>query len=278
VLSALGCIGLALMFMLPPLFGWRRPQLQKVGSNQVNLDVFHQQLAELEQDLVTGVLDQDQYNTARQDLERALVNDTKDPLVLIPAKSGRWAIPVLVLGVPMLAVGLYVLAGDYQAIDRPAVQETAVQPNLESMRQLVDRLAERMEANPEDLRGWLMLGRSALMLGQAERAVNAYAQANRLAPQDPEVLLAYADVLARVTKKFAGRPTELIKAALEINPEHPQALWFMGLAEMELGATAKALEYWDRLAAKLPPNSEEAKALQRLITKTRQGLIATPTP
>jgi len=278
ILLASGSIALALMFVLPSLLDWQHKSVPptNTGNQQINRKVFQRQLAELEQDHANGTLDKDQYDAARQDLERALINDTKNPLALQPIQSGRWAIPVFAFGIPIFAIGLYLFVGDYQAISRSQATKTLDQPNLAKMRDLVDQLEAKMYANPKNLKGWLMLGRSALVLGQTERALNAYAQAKILAPKEPEVLITYANAVARVTGKFAGQPIKLIQETLVINPEHKQALWLMGLAELERGNKVKALEYWTHLETKFEPNSQEANSLHRLIMKTRQGLLNFP--
>ena len=270
-LLAAGLILLALLFIVPPILS-QRTDNETLDENQVNLALFHQQLEELNADLAAGALDQDQYAVARRDLEKGLLLDTNDGAVLLgTAKSGRWAAPLLAVLVPALAIGLYLQVGDYRAITPPTGSAMAqAHGEVPSLEVLVARLAERMQSHPEDLQGWMMLGRSYLAIDQKEQAVVAYAQAFRLAPREPEVLLAYAQALAQVAKSLGGKPAELIRTALEVAPTNPNALWMMGLVEIQQGAPAQAIAHWTRLQDQLAPDSENAQTLHRLIAETRQ--------
>lgn len=267
LLSSFGLTVVALLFMLPTLLR-RNVSLPTLDYNQANVAVFKQQMQELEDDRDAGILEQDRYESAKRDLERSLALDLQSSVVTVP-KSERWSTPLLLTLVPLLAITIYLQVGNYPAIDRPNASATAAQSDMPAMETLVERLAQKMLSNPNNLQGWLMLGRSALALGQEQRAVEAYAKAASLAPKEPEVLLAYADALAQVTQKFEGKPAELIAAALAINPEQPQGLWLMGWVEYQRDALDKALEYWTRLEAKIPSTSEEADSLRKLIAATR---------
>ena len=117
---AAGLTGLALLFILPPLFR-KQPgrDSESPDENQVNLAVFKQQLEELDADLAAGNLDQDQYASARRDLEKELLLDVDDGApVAETEKSGRWAAAALALTVPAMALGMYAYVGDQAAIDR----------------------------------------------------------------------------------------------------------------------------------------------------------------
>jgi len=191
-------------------------------------------------------------------------------------KSGQWAAPVLAIAVPLLAISVYLLTGNYQAI---ALSNSKASMNVNestSMEVLVEQLAQRMRSNPDDLQGWLMLGHSALVLGQEQRAKDAYAQALRLEPKNPEVLLDYANALTEITQSFVGKPYELIATALIIEPSHPRALWLMGLAEFENAAYAKSLVHWSQLKKQLPPQGKEIAALEKLIMEAQQRVKLTP--
>jgi cytochrome c-type biogenesis protein CcmH len=285
IILAAGLAGLALLFILPPMLG-KRPGADSVSEDQINLAVFRQQLQELDADLAAGKLDRSQYDSARRDLEKELLHDideTRSPAV--PLKSGRWAAPVLALAVPLMALGMYLKVGNYSAIDRMAVDPATAtpeghggDPNLPSMGVLVERLAERMKAHPDDLKGWMMLGRSCLALGKDKEAVDAFAQGYRLAPKDPDVMIGYAEALARAAKRLAGRPTELVEAAMQIDPGNPNGLWMMGLVEMQRGAPAKAVELWTKLAGRVSPGSSESKTLRRFIAAARRRAGMPPQP
>lgn len=135
---------------------------------------------------------------------------------------------------------------------------------------LVAKLAERMEREPDNIQGWLMLGRSYLAIGQTQDAISAYERARQLAPKEPEVLLGYATAVAKVEGGFQGKAAELIGAALEIDPNNGNGLWMMGLVENQRGNHAQAVALWSKLEGLLTPGSEEASTVRGYIQEARQ--------
>ena len=58
---------------------------------------------------------------------------------------------------------------------------------------MVERLAARLETQPDDVDGWVRLGRSYMVLNQPDKARQAYARAVKLKPDDPELARALAE-------------------------------------------------------------------------------------
>ena len=115
---------------------------------------------------------------------------------------------VLVLAVPVLAGSLYWTLGNYQAASHSA--EMAADPDALKQAEvikMVEGLAAKMKANPDDAQGWLMLGRSYRVLEQYAKAVDAFAHAYQLLGDQAEVMLLYADTLGFANdKNLTGKP------------------------------------------------------------------------
>ena len=150
-----------------------------------------------------------------------------------------------------------------------AAQQMSAEDRNAMVRGMVDRLAERLQENPNDADGWLRLARAREVLGEAEAVREALRRAVAAAPQRVDARLALAFNLAgpAVTSRDplpAEAAVEFGKV-LEQAPDHPQALWFVGRSAFESGENAAAAAAWTRLLAQLPPESPEAKELaQRL--------------
>ena len=158
----------ALLFIVPPLL--RNRELAAVSRDELNAEVIKAQLAELEADLAAGKLEQAQYAAARTDLEQELLYDlsTTGPAQREP-RSGRWATLLIIPALPLCAVLLYQQLGSVELIDRlqqsppPTAQSQPGQPQSQpvgSIEEMVAKLAERLEQQPDDLKGWVMLARS----------------------------------------------------------------------------------------------------------------------
>lgn len=150
-----------------------------------------------------------------------------------------------------------------------AAQQMSTEDRNAMVRSMVDRLAERLQENPNDADGWLRLARAREVLGETDAAREALRRAVAAAPQRIDARLALAFNLAGAT--VTSRDPLPAEAAaefgkvLELAPDHPQALWFVGRSAYESGNNAAAAAAWNRLLAQLPPESPEAKELsQRL--------------
>jgi len=276
---AAGLIGLALLFTLPPLFS-TRGRAQDVDQDALNLALFRRQLEELDADLAAGELDRGEYKAARRDLERELLYDVDEPGTdnARDVGGGRWTAALLAVAVPVVAVSLYLYLGEGTIIPRlqaaASDQQAAPHPGsggeMPPLEVMVQRLAEKLERNPENLEGWMMLGRSYFALGQPERALHALEQAYGLAPENPDVLVTYAEAVAANNEgKMAGRPAELIQTALKTDPQHPGARWLQGLVSFQDARYVEAAEQWEALEATLDPQSKETAELRSYIAEAR---------
>ena len=259
---------IAFLLILPPL--WRKQTVQEADLDQRNLTIAQHRLAELKENRLSGGLSQEQYEEQLADLEQALSDDLEIKSHVTAAQSqGRWVIYVLALGIPLLAGSLYFTLGNYQAISHSA--EMSVDPEalkLAEINKMVGGLAEKMKANPDDAKGWLMLGRSYKALDQFPKAVDAFANAYRLLGDQAEVMLLYADAIAYANdKNLAGKPTELVFKALALEPDNMNALWLGGMAKAQQGDPATAIKLWKKLETLLPPNSESLQEIQDLLAK-----------
>jgi cytochrome c-type biogenesis protein CcmH len=118
-----GLAGLALLFVLAPLLsGADTGQDDDIDLDAVNLDLFKQQVAELDADLAAGKLDQSQYDSARQDLEReALANigaGKQQPSGGAALPSARLTALALLVAVPASTLALYLTLGSQDMITR----------------------------------------------------------------------------------------------------------------------------------------------------------------
>lgn len=209
------------------------------------------------------------------------------PLIIGGAKDKIIAL-FIVLMTPLAGILLYQYIGTPAAMNLRAAtpQQTAQQPaephasQQGQMDDLVAALQQRLNENPDDPEGWLILGRSLKSMQRYAEAETALANANRLTPNNPMIMVELAE-----TMLFAsGQPTvsiaarNLIEGALEIDPEMQKGLWLMGMAHAQDGDEATAISYWQRLLAMLDPASGAADAVSQQIQQAQQKLGTAATP
>jgi cytochrome c-type biogenesis protein CcmH len=146
----------------------------------------------------------------------------------------------------------------------------------EKINEMVERLAAKLKANPGDLEGWVRLARAYKVQGKLEEAENAFAKGGKLVEGDADLLAQYADLVAMRTKSLQGKPADLAKKALAINPKHPIALMLAATAAYQRNDFAQAIGHWETALTVLPPGSQDAALVQQEIADARSKMGGAP--
>lgn len=197
-----------------------------------------------------------------------LVRNGKDPS---PLAAGT-----VVALLPLTAVALYLVFSNWPwGAAPPAAAADTTPPSVEAM---VAGLEQRLQTQPDDLQGWLMLGRSYVVMGRFAEGIEAYAAARRLSGDNSaEALTGYAEAAAlagggELTAEAAG----LFERALQLAPGDRKALWYGGLAAAERGDTDIARTRWQKLLDMNPPENM-AQLLREQIAALGSGPAAAET-
>ncbi|MEZ5670354.1 MAG: c-type cytochrome biogenesis protein CcmI [Alphaproteobacteria bacterium] len=140
--------------------------------------------------------------------------------------------------------------------------------------EMVAGLAARLQDDPQDVDGWMMLARSYVNLGQIGEAENALANASRYGPTRVDAQIAYVRMLLQDRPVDAPVPTEAVAAlthVIEQDPTHPDALWLLGLAAAQQRDFPGARQYWQRLLDTLEVGSEAYVDVQSYIAALADG-------
>ena len=273
-------IAVALGFVLVPLL---RPSAATGRSQRdANLEVLRGQRREIEHDLASGSLPAQARDEALVELvartEIDLAGEEAQPIAPI-AKRPWVAIVATGVVVPAIAVGVYLVLGTPAGLDpaRPAAADPPFSD--QQIIAMVDNLATKVRSRPDDVQGWSLLARSLSALRRFPEAAEAYAHLAQLVPGDASILADYADALGMAQGgKLAGKPYELVKEALGIDPKHRKSLALAGTAALNAGDFAGALRHWEALAAQLAPGSEDEKRVRSIIEEVHGRALAQGKP
>ncbi|OGB23087.1 MAG: c-type cytochrome biogenesis protein CcmI [Burkholderiales bacterium RIFCSPLOWO2_02_FULL_57_36] len=280
LIGAVLLTAIALAFVLPPLLRKEEPDMQKVRRDDLNLAVLRDQLRELDADLREGMIDQAAYESARLELERRVAEEVQ-PAAAMPknGRSNRGVAIAVGVAVPLLAMTIYLAVGSPAALDpkqRIAADENAHEVTAEQMEGLVAGLAERLRNQPDDVNGWNILARSYASMGRYPEASKAYAHLVTLVPNDANLLVDYADMLAMTLgKSLQGEPEKIVERALQVDPKNIKALSLAGSAAFERRDYANAITHWRKILALVPADSETAKTIAGSINEA-QSLSGRP--
>lgn len=273
-------IAVALAFLVAPLLRQRAAAAGGASRAAANLAVFRDQLSELDADLAAGTLNREQWEAARGDLQRSLLDDVDVSSAAAVAHQGggsKVAAIAVVVAVPLVSVSLYLLLGDRRGLDQAAQvsaqQGAPHQLSKEQIESMVARLARRLESAPDDAEGWLMLARSYNVLGRYGEAAAAFAKAEAKFPQDAQLLADYADTLAMAQgQRLEGKPEALIQRALKADANNLKALALAGTVAFERQDFGKAVEHWGKMLPLLPADSEMGNAIRANIQEAQDKL------
>ena len=188
-----------------------------------------------------------------------------------PAKTERRVAAIaLALAVPLLAATMYFGLSNW---DWKGVADD--EARFTQMNDLLTQLEARLQAKPDDVEGWLLLGRSSVGMQRFPRAIQAYQRAYELTRgENVDAILGLGEALAMSDEAaLAGRAGQLFEQALARAPNHPKALWYASMSALQAGDLPKARDRLQVLLAQNPP-AELRSMLQRQVDDLNQQIAA----
>ncbi|KRG68856.1 tetratricopeptide repeat protein [Pseudoxanthomonas dokdonensis] len=168
-----------------------------------------------------------------------------------------------------LAIATFAL---YHLVGTPAALDPQAQPAQmpATLQQAISELEAELKQNPNQAEGWRLLGRSYAAEQRYADAQGAFERALKLTPDDADVLVetAQARLYNNPQKRFDAQAVGLLQRALQLQPGHQRARWFIGISQRQDGKPAEAAKTWEGLlplvqpatAATLLPQINEARA------------------
>ena len=275
IIALLMTVIAVLMIVLP--FRRKKLDLQKISLEQdENIAILRNQLRQFELDFKEGRISQEQLQEARLDVEkrllqeeRAIAADQLDLKTINQHGGKKWPTIWIASGLPVCAIALYLLVGSPLALYLPEANQGQPQLSQKDIEGMVERLAEKLQKDPNNAEGWQMLGRSYAALQKMPEALDAYKKALALNPNSAQLMVDYADLLAFQNKSIRGEPMRLIQKALQIEPNNLKALALAGTAYFELGDFKRAEEYWTKAKNLVPADSEFARGMTENIAAAK---------
>jgi cytochrome c-type biogenesis protein CcmH len=276
-------VAIALAWLLWPLLrAARRPVVER---HVANASIYGDQFADLDADLRRGTISEAGYAEARSELERRLLDEgrAQGGTSVATVGSNRTTAIVVALAVPLVAGLMYWKLGAPDAFSPmatlTATPDASHQMTPEQLDGMVQQLAARLDKEPGNVEGWVILARTYYTMRKFPEAAAAYEKLTKLVPDEPDLLADYADALAMSQgRDLSGLPLALVQAALKIDPTHWKALAMVGTAAFDRKDYKGAVEYWERLRSSQPADSPIAQSIAVSISEARKlgGLPPAP--
>ncbi|MCG5513976.1 c-type cytochrome biogenesis protein CcmI [Ectothiorhodospira shaposhnikovii] len=267
---------LAVLVILWP-FIRRRQQQADVAFRGLNLTIYRQRMAELDQELANGLLTREQYEAARAELEDNLITDVEQPEETPATPSPAPRQGMVLLGITAVLVPMAALLIYFQLDTAPRMSPTQTlamgqEPSHDMMdiERMIVQLRERLEMDPDNTENWLFLARTYGFVEQFEDAAAAFDEAYRRLGDQPDLNVDYAEALmmaadGRVTRQV----TRLLDRALELDPDHQNGLWLGAIADFQQGDYPRSALRLDRLLSQLPEDSDSARSVAEALRDVR---------
>lgn len=252
-----------------------------------NVAILRDQLAELETDLANGTLPREQYEQSKRELEARVLDESTAAAAASrgPSGAGAWTAAIVAGALPIAALLLYVALGNFDAFAPSAAMRATAGGGADhpltqaEVEDIAAKLAARLEKEPDNPDGWIVLARTYYALNRHADAAKAFERAVALVPGNAELLADYADALgAAQGGTLAGKPQQLIERALKIDPTQWKALALAGTVAFDRKDYAQAVQYWERMKTTVPQDSPIAKSIDSSIAEARElgGLKGAP--
>ncbi|MCF5892657.1 c-type cytochrome biogenesis protein CcmI [Aeromonas veronii] len=273
-----GLLVLVSLALVVPL--WRGEGKQSISRSALNKQLYRQRLLEIGEEREQGVLAEE--SDSLVELQRSLLDDIPD--VEQTARSGKsliWIPGVLVLLV--VSLGLYYKLGSWQEVSR--WQDASSRLGELSNRILVERDAQvteqdlldftlalrtRLKDEPNDYRGWLLLGRLALDGNDPEMASEALERAYTLAPQKSLVAVPYAQALMMTGDE--AQADALLQAAIAQDPENIEARSVYAFMALQKEDFQTALARWQAMLPLMEKGTPRYVMVERSMEYARAQL------
>ncbi len=275
----------ALAIVMPLI---RRPGGPQPGRGEYDITVYKDQLREIDRDRDRGLLDDEEAEAARVEIQRRMLAASeaeKKPDADATLPRGRTAAAVLAAAIPAAAFGIYFVLGSPEMTGQPfaerniASEITAREGRLgrNEVMQLVARLLKRLEAEPNNVDGWVLLGRTYLTISNFEGALAAYRKAMEVGNRHPEIVTDYAEALVLSERGQVGPEAQgLFEDIAEADPYNPRARYYLGLGLAQRGNLKAALQAWVDLRAVSPPDSPWLEMVDQKIVRAAKDLQVAP--
>ena len=240
--------------------------------------VYKDQLAEIDRDVAAGLIGSAEAQAARVEISRRLlasVDSPRDPPVASDIRWRRSAAVLALVGLPVVAIALYLPLGSPRLGDFPLAQRTRAPDATQPLDHLVAQVEQHLEKNPTDGRGWTVLAPVLARLGRYDEAVRAYHNSITYAGDSAE---RRADLGEAIAGAAGGVVTAEAKAeferAIALNADDVKASYFLGLAAEQDGRASEAASIWRAMLAKAPPAAPWRPLVQAALARVGGGSTA----
>ena len=273
VIAAILTLGASLAVLLPLAGGAKGTS----ASSDHDLEVYRDQLSELDRDVARGLIQPAEAEEARAEIARRILRlDNAGPADTAagrrPSMATRLVATAAVLAVPLVSWGLYSQLGSPDLPSQPLSERLAKNPADSSVDELVARAEAHLAANPSDGRGWDVLAPVYLRMQRFSDAAAAYRNAIRLDGDSAARQAGLGEAIANAAGGIVSADAQTaFEAALKLDPANPKASFYLAMGLAQEGRNDEAAAAWRKMLGTLPQDSPWRGAVEQALAAIRQA-------
>lgn len=245
---------IAILFVLIPYLRAIEPQ----GSMTPDIDVYKAQLKELNNDLQSGLIGEEETARTKTEIERRILKAAEGQLVTSSIEKPNNLLALAMVVIILFSSAFYAVVGtpgmpdfpieEFRQQEMPAGRAEAIAQTDE----LIAKVKARLAASPEEVQGWGYLANLEMNKGNFQQAAEALYQAHLLAPDVFDYQLMYAESLILASnERVTPAAMIILKQAKKSAPEHPGPRYYLALADFQAGDVEIAYSEWQAIQASL---------------------------
>jgi cytochrome c-type biogenesis protein CcmH len=279
VIAAILTLGASLAVLLPLAGGTKGAP----AAGDHDLEVYRDQLSELERDVARGLIQPAEAGEARAEIGRRILRlgagGQRSAEASRPSRTARLVATIAVLAVPLVSWGLYGALGSPDLPSQPLAARLAKNPADSSVDELVARAEAHLAANPSDGKGWDVLAPVYLRLQRYTDAITAYRNAIRLDGDSAIRQAGLGEAIANAAGGIVSTDAQsAFVAALKLDPANAKASFYLAMGLAQEGKKAEAAAAWQKMLGDLAPDSPWRSAVQQALAQTAGTEVAAGAP
>lgn len=270
-----------LIAVLRPLL---RPAQPPPPAVSADLAVYRDQLAEIDAERARGLLADAEAAAARTEIARRLLATApptqRATVSSVPSRRGpqthaRGAAMVLALATPLAAAALYLALGAPHMPSQPLSARKSAPVENATVLELVARVEARLQAHPEDGRGWDVIAPVYFSQGRYLDAAQAFSRATSLLGASPKRLAGFAESTVRAHDGVITEPARLAYEKLaQLDPAAPGPRFWLALAKEQGGQHQEAAAAYEALLNDGGVDATARSVIDERLTALRSKLAA----
>lgn len=261
---------LTLAAALAVMFPFLRPPRHRADESEHDLEVYRDQLGELERDVARGTIGREEAAEARAEIGRRILRLERSGGggARATGKGGRITVAAAILAVPLVSWSFYTAVGSPGLPSEPLEARLTKDPKDSTLQELVARAERHLAQNPRDARGWDVLAPVYFRLGRYTDAENAYRQAINLSGSTAARQAGLGEAItAGGGGVVSAEAEEAFQRALDLEPTASKPRFFLAMAKAQEGQTGEARTMWKAMQDDLPPDSPWRSAVEQALTQ-----------